>query len=405
MKGKKGWRSEEIDIVLQEDAPKAMTMQNPRVIMSNDHERAETFRLSTTDTRDLVWAYTRMRGQDLLKFGVDKQEGQGNISKDQSYEVCVAMFRDVIVHLTTLDLNSPQFRPYFVASYEPIPGSWAGTGVIQRVLKASKIARSFMYNAIRNAAYSATPTGEIVYDRIAEFYPDSDELNNFNAGHMYLTSPDRTGSAGGRNAVSFYNVPDNSGNLIGGMKTFLELVDQLAAIPKVGSGDLSGQSTLGRSYRGVALVMAAEAKTIKSALLTFDQGIQEPILTAMYREIMKKNSDPLLAGDAILIARSTSGYVTKEANAAARSETLNTAVGLAQAGLIDQGLLSSLVDQVLKDQGVDVDAYKAKQSLQAQLQGIPEGQQQPGGNPAQAAPDGRAAQTGITGTDGQPIAV
>jgi hypothetical protein len=360
----------------------------------------------------MVWGYMRMRGSDLLELEVDKH-GKLDINEDQTYEVCTAVYRDILVHLTALPINSPSFRPYYVASYEPINGHWAGTGVIQRVLKASRIARSFAYAAIRNASYSATPTGEMDYSRLAEFYPDQDELGSLNAGHMFLTSPDRTGSAGGKNAVNFYNVPNNTANLLAGMKVFTDLIDQLAAIPKIGAGDLSGQSTLGRSYRGIAMVMAAEAKTIKAALLTYDTRIQEPILKAMFYDLMETTKDPLLQGDASIIARSTSGYLLKESQAAARSETLNAAVGLAQAGLVDPGLLKSLVRQVLIDQGVSVDEYEAKQQLDAAgnqgalgaAQGGAPGA--PGTPPSTvpAAPDGMSAQTGVTGTDGKKIAV
>jgi hypothetical protein len=128
---------------------------------------------------------------------------------------------------------------------------------------------------------------------------------------------------------------------------------------------------------------------------------------------MENTKDPLLQGDASIIARSTSGYLLKESQAAARSETLNAAVGLAQAGLVDPGLLKSLVRQVLIDQGVSVDEYEAKQQLDAAgnqgalgaAQGGAPGA--PGTPPSTvpAAPDGMSAQTGVTGTDGKKIAV
>lgn len=357
MKGKHGWRSEEIDEALKKEAPRSYLLNNLTIIKDRNPEVPVTTRMTTTDTQELVWFHGRLKGQDLIKLKVDKY-GKVAIEEDKHYEVCAAICNEYVVYLTALPTNSPSMRPYQVSSYEKINGSWAGIGILQRVKKAERIARSFMYSSIRNAAYSATPTGEIDYDRLKAFYPDEQELNKFNAGHMYMTTPDRTGAAGGKAAVSFFNVPNNTQNLLAGMSTFLDLIDMLAAVPKVGTGDLRGVATLGRSYRGIALVQQAEAKTIRAALDNFDREVIEPQLQGMYFHLLKTTKDSTIKGDARIIARSTSGYLVKEANASARQETLNSAVGLANAGLIKPELLQALVDEVLRDQGIDVDRYK-----------------------------------------------
>jgi hypothetical protein len=333
----------------------------------------------------MLYFHGRVPGMRLLQLGVDDEVTKGvKIEQEHVYEVAIAIVGKYIVNLSLTPLNTPIRRPYQVSSYEKINGSWAGIGVIQRVLKVEKIARGFMYAALRNAAYSATPTGEIDYSRLKGHYPNVADLNEFQAGHLFITDPDRTGSQGGKNAVTLYNVTNNTTNLVQGMNIFLELMDQMAGTGKLTTGDMRGMATLGRSYRGIALVQAAEAKTIQAALNNYDREIAEPQLRAMYWHLLETSTDKSIRGDANIIPRATSGYLTKEANASARQESLTQILPLAQAGYVDPLVVHALVDQVLRDQGVDVDRFKASSDAAQQNQGpaAPGGQPQQAGAPA-----------------------
>lgn len=367
MKGKKGWISESIDAALSTEAPRHPMANSIRW----NHENKETtadFRHTGTDTRELLWAHCRINGSDLIKLDVDKF-GNKTIVPEDVYEVCVGVVNFYIVHLTTLPANSPSVRPYQVASFETLNGSWAGIGILQRVAKAERIARSFTFSAIRNASYSAKPTGEIDYTRLKEFYPNKDDLQGFMAGHLYLTTPDRTGASGGKNAVNFFDVPNNTQQLLNGVTFFLEILENLAGVGKLTVGNMQGLATLGRSHRGISLVMGAESKLIRAALDNFDKLMLEPQLKAMYMHMLQNTKDDQIKGDASIIARSTMGYLAKETKAASRQESLNAAVGLAAQGLVDKELLTMLVENVLEDQGIDIKAYKARLAQTAALQG------------------------------------
>ena len=323
-------------------------------------QELNTARASTSDTKELIWFYGRMRGVDIgrIKGTPDKK-----LKDDDYYEVCAVLCDKYVVYLSLLDANTAKLRPYKVSSYEKLNGSWSGIGILQRVRKAEKLARAFMFAGVRNAAYSARPTGELDYERLRQHYPDVNDLNKFLAGHMYITDPDRTGITGGRSAVNFHNVPNYSQQLLNGVTFFLDLVDMLAAVPKLGTGDMRGMATLGRSYRGIALVQQAEAKTMRSALDHFDQDFQEPMLLNMYYHLQEFSKDSSVKGDARIVPRSTSGYLRKEANASARQETVQSVIGLANATtkdgapLVDGDLMKSLVLEMFKDQGVDVDRF------------------------------------------------
>lgn len=367
MKGMAGWISESIDAALSTEAPRHPMANSIRWNHENKEDISD-FRQTGTDTRELLWAHCRINGSELIKLEVDKFSKKEIVS-EKVYEVCVGVVNHYIVHLTTLPANSPSVRPYQVASFETLNGSWAGIGILQRVAKAERIARSFAFSAIRNASYSAKPTGEIDYTRLKEFYPNQEDLQGFMAGHMYLSTPDRTGASGGKSAVNFISVPNNTQQLLSGVTFFLEILENLAGVGKLTVGNMQGLATLGRSHRGISLVMGAESKLVRAALDNFDKLMLEPQLKAMYMHMLQNTKDAQIKGDASIIARSTMGYLNKETKAAARQESLNSAVGLAAQGLIDKELLTMLVENVLEDQGINIKAYKARQAQAMALQG------------------------------------
>lgn len=360
LKGKKGWVDDAIQAVYSNGPSKGLTTTQAILLGTSTTSDNGGVRSTESDTKELIWFYGRLRGVDIGKL---KGTGTTKVEDDEYYEVCAVLCDEYVVYVDLLAANTAKLRPYKLTSYEKLNGSWAGIGVLQRVRKAEKLARAFMFASVRNASYSARPTGEIDYDRLKQHYPKKDMLNEFNAGHMYITDPDRTGIAGGGAAVRFYNVPNNTQPLLAGVTFFLDLVDLLAAVPKLGTGDMRGMATLGRSYRGIALVQQAEAKTMRAALDNFDQDLNEPMLTDMYYALQEFSKDSSVKGDAKIIPRSTSGYMRKEADAAARQETVQAVIGLANATtqdgqpLIDSELMRSLVLEMFKDQGVDVDRF------------------------------------------------
>lgn len=377
-----GWIKTAIDAVLEKAPTTGMTPTQMAVMLPSTRADISAPRFTSTDTKEIFWFYGRMQGEDITKI---RSDASIRVEKDEYYEVCAVLCDEYVIYLDLLPVNSPKVRPYNVSSYEKLNGSWSGIGVLQRVRKAEKVARAFTYAAVRNAATSAQPTGEMEFERLREFYPDQDELNSFKAGHLYLTSADKTGLQGGRNAVTFHNIPNHSQSLLNGVTFFLDLVDLLAAVPKLGTGDMRGMATLGRSYRGIALVQQAEAKTIRAALDNFDQDLQEPILRSMYYTLQETSKDPSVRGDAQIIARSTSGYLRKEANAAARQETVQAMVGLANAKtedgkpMVNSELMKSLILEMFRDQGIDVDRFYG-------ADGLPTSGAQDEGNPVPTAP-------------------
>jgi hypothetical protein len=270
-------------------------------------------------------------------------------------EMIVFVSGEKILYAKQQRANSAQFRPYYATSYEKLNGSAYGVAIAQRTHKASRIARSMVYAMVRNAGFTAQPTGEMDIARLQEFnHPD--DLTRLNIGKFLHSSPDVTGRQGGHvNAVSTYNIPNYMAQYQSGVTFFLDIIDLLSAVPKISSGDMRGLATLGRSFRGIAMVQAAESKSTKAALDNFDKDIQEPIFLAMYNELMSSTKNSNLKGDIRVKARGTSGYTTKEAKAAARQESLQQLAPFS--AQIPPNLMEAVLRGFIEDMGIDTERY------------------------------------------------
>lgn len=276
--------------------------------------------------------------------------------KESTYvEMIIYAFGKQIIYAKQQKSNSSKYRPYDITAYEKLNGSAYGTGILQRVHNASRIARSMTYAMIRNAGYTAQPTGEMDISRLTEFQ-DAKDLGSLNLGTFLHAEPDLTGKQGGHTpAVTVYNIPNYMGQYQAGITFFMDIIDLLSAVPKISSGDMRGLATLGRSFRGVAMVQAAESKSTKGALDNYDHDIQERIFLKMYNEMMENTKNKNLKGDVRVKARATSGYTTKEAKAAARSEALQFIAPFADKA--PPGAINALIFKVLEDFGVDIERY------------------------------------------------
>lgn len=350
MRKEPNWFADAIDAEIERTS-----VTTPTPVLRKNKERSEMVMPVNIDELEVYTFEGKVPRKLLLDTGVAVN------SKEPFIEIVAEFTTQELLHLRQQKANSALFRSYHATSYERLNGSLAGIGILQRVHKAARIARAMTFAAIRNAGYTARPTGEVDVERIKEHYPNfKQEMSTLMFGQLYFTNPDLTGQKGGVPAINLWNIPNVVPQLTNAITFFLELLDMLSMVPKVGSGDMRGLATLGRSFRGIALVQAAESKTVKGALDNFDRDIQESIFRRMYDELVESG----VKGDARVMARGTSGYLMKEANAAARQEALTAMAPWIQT--LPEKLVTDLIGAVVKDFGIDVDRYNLPAAQAAQ---------------------------------------
>jgi hypothetical protein len=323
--------------------------------LSGDRDRTLQALVSDSVPVGVLECHMSVSSRELARYGiaVPGYDENDKLSRYTSHEAIVMMLHHHIIHVRLAPSNSPVERPYSVGSFEQSSDTIHGTSVVMRTRRVARVARAFLYASLRNAAASAQPSGEVDAERIAEYLP-KDSWGLYLSGTVMPVSPDIHG--GGRPAYYFHNTPNNTAAFLNAMQMFMAMLDQSSGIPSIASGDMSGNATLGRSFRGLSLAIAAASKGIKLPLLNLDRMV-ESLVTRTYYYIQQYGKDADMKGDANVVARGSSGYLQKEAQAAAAQESLQSAVVLAQSGIVPKDMLIDLVRQVFADTVPNLDRY------------------------------------------------
>jgi uncharacterized protein with HEPN domain len=323
--------------------------------LSDHPERVPQPLISDATPVAVLEMHASVSARELFRYGVvvpgynpDTAEGEFT-----AHEAIVGLLCHRVIYARLAPNDSPVERPYSVGCYEQHNDTIHGFGVVQRCRRVARVARSFLYASIRNAAASALPTGEMDAQRVAEYLP-KDQWGQFLTGTIIPVSPDH--SSGGRPAFYYHNVPNNVDKFLQAMQLFMSMLDTASGIPGVASGDMAGQATLGRSFRGLSLAIASASKGIKLPLLNLDRMVEQ-VVTRTYYYLQQYSPDESLKGDANIVARGSSGYLQKEARQSAVTESLQSAVVLAQSGIIPKEMLVDLVRQVFEDTVPDINRF------------------------------------------------
>lgn len=272
---------------------------------------------------------------------------------DHQLRECVALMLNArLIHLRLTQWGSPIERPFSVMSWERVNDSLCGIGVAQRCARVAKAARAFLYAAVRNASVAAMPIGEVDVSRIAE-YVDRDDFGELPLGTVVPVTPDMSGGSGGA-AYRFTMVPANTPSFLNAMNEFRALLDEASGIPAMTGGSMQGTATVGRSFRGMALLHASASKSLREAVTNIDRGF-EAMFQRMYW-YLQGTADATIKADAYIQARGSAEYLSKAADLEASRESLVQALPMLANGLVPKEMIIELVKAAFSGL-VDVDRY------------------------------------------------
>lgn len=227
---------------------------------------------------------------------------QGKLLKDKGLKGITDELRDYFVqawvinrHVIKVQLQpSPRKRhPYFITSFEKVPGTPVGNGLPDILSDIQDVANAALRAMVNNLSISSGPQVVVSDDRLAPG-ANGDEMYPWKRWHV---TSDPFGGSGGasQQPVTFFQPNSNATELLNIYDKFNAMADELAAIPKY----ITGQSATGagRTAAGLAMLMANAAKILQTVAANIDRDILEPLLKQLYDMIMLTDTSGLLAGD------------------------------------------------------------------------------------------------------------
>jgi len=282
-----------------------------------DHDDAEfedaTGRDFDDATGDLVAAiqlWDSVPGDLLLEWGMDELE----IPDPQMSYPCEVWMIDNVVIKAVLNYDPLGRKPYYLTSFEKVPGRIDGNGVADLCMDAQNMCNAAARALANNMGISSGPQVGVNVSRL----PSGEDITQMYPWKIWqFTQSDYADSSP---PLSFFQPNSNAGELMAVFSKFMDLADEVSGIPRY----MTGQHVpgAGRTSSGLSMLISNAGKSIKQVISNIDHDVMTPMLERQYQRNLRYASDPDLIGDVQIVARGAMSLVVKEAESVRKTEFL-----------------------------------------------------------------------------------
>jgi hypothetical protein len=210
-------------------------------------------------------------------------------------------------HVIKANLSpSPRSRHnYFITSFEKVPGTPVGNGLTDMISDIQDVANATLRSLVNNISISSGPQVVVNDDRCRP-EENTDELFPWKRWHV-------TNDPVGNNSkppVEFYQPQSNANDLLTVFKAFVDLSDDVSAIPKYIGGQASGGA--GRTASGLAMLMGNASKILQTVAANIDRDVFEVALMQLADLVLLSDTTGILTGEEDISVQGVSVAVQRE---------------------------------------------------------------------------------------------
>ncbi len=390
MRGVPGYNDEALDQVLERFGDNGF-----RQWLMGDQERDRLegkphARLFTKEVLEALEFWGSISGKMLLDWGL-KPTKKMPIEWNREYEVTAWQIGPFVIKVS-INPDPLGRRPYEIAQWNEIPGSFWGTALPEQMRDIQVMCNAAARALANNMGIASGPQAEVQVDRL----PDGEDVSSMFPWKIWQTTSDRTGS--GQPAIRFFQPEMNAQSLMTVHQYFMKMADEVTGIPAYLYSGQTG-SGAGRTASGLSMLMDNAAKGIKTAIAALDVVVSA-MVDRLYIHNMMYDADPAIKGDFKVKAQGAMGMVLKEQLQQRRMEFLQITANPVDMQIVGPNgrayLLREVADQLQMDTSrlvpspemleFNQEKQMAFQAAAAQLpgQGSPSASAAPGGAPMAA---------------------
>lgn len=253
-----------------------------------------------------------IQGKLLIEYGMDKKTIPDEL---RDYFVQAWVIGKYVIKVQMAP--SPRKRhPYYITSFEKVPGTPVGNGLPDILNDIQEAGNATLRALINNMSISSGPQVVVNDERLS---PDEDGEQMFPWKRWHVQS-DPMGNNGAP-PINFFQPSSNAQELLGVYQRFVDMADELSAIPKylAGSGATGGA---GRTASGLAMLMGNASKILQTVAANIDRDVLDPLLSALYDMVMLTDTSGMLTGEEKVRVLGVSVAVQKETQRARQLEFL-----------------------------------------------------------------------------------
>lgn len=206
---------------------------------------------------------------------------------------------------TQLNPSPRQRVPYFITSFEKVPGTVIGHGLPDILEDVQEASNATLRALVNNMSLASGPQVVVNTDCLAPT-TNADELYPWK---RWRVQNDPLGN--NQAPISFFQPQSNAQELLQVFTALNNLGDDLSAIPRYITGEsLSGGA--GRTASGLSMLMGNSQKVLQTVAANVDTDVLRPLLSAIYDMIMLTDTSGLLTGNEQVTVNGVHVTVQKE---------------------------------------------------------------------------------------------
>lgn len=312
-----------------------------------------------------------VQGRMLLDYGMDPA-----LIPDELRDYFVQAWL-IGNHVIKVQLSpSPRKRhPYFITSFEKVPGTPLGNGLTDILADVQEAANATLRSLVNNISISSGPQVVVNAERLApnedgeELYPwkrwfvQNDPLSNSN-----------------QPPITFFQPQSNANELIQVYQWLNNLADDISAIPKyITGGGASGGA--GRTASGLSMLMNNASKVLQTVAANIDRDVFGPLLRQLMDMLLLTDQSGLLSGQEEVEVKGVNVAVQRETQRARQLEFLSITANPIDSQIVGPKGRAAILRSVSQTIGLDgeeivpsedeLEQMQAQAAAAAQAQGVP----------------------------------
>lgn len=390
VKGLPGYNSEAIDEILELAYVDGLhewwdTIDTARAELE-DRERWARTATSLIDTAEFTG---HVSGKLLRMWGMSEDE----VPDEHDEYFVTAWLIDRRVIKVQINPATNQRAPYFITSFEQMPGALIGYGLPDLLEDVQTICNAAARAMVNNASIASGPQ-VIINDAVLQ-PGETDDLYPWKRWHVNY---DPVLVSSGTKPIEFFQPQMNAPELMGIYEKWSIMGDEISAIPKymTGSEKVGGA---GRTASGLAMLMGNASKTLQNIAASIDRDIIKPVLVQLFDLIMLTEPDTF-RGDELIVVKGVNHAVKREQDRMRQLEFLQLTANPIDMAIVGPEGRANILRSIAQNLGLEHERTvptdeEIKANIAQQAAAAGQGQPTPpaqGGDPSQtpAPKDARA---------------
>lgn len=301
-------------------------------------------------------------------------------------------------HVIKVQINpNPKERaPYYISSFEKVPGSLYGNALPETLSDIQDVANAALRSLVNNMAFASGPQVIVNEERLSPL-TDADTMYPWKRWRT-ISDPlamDNT------TPISFFQPESNAAELLGVYNSMMDIADEVSAIPRyiTGSADAGGAAS---TASGLSMLMNNASKVFQSVAASIDREVFEPLLADLYDMVMLTDGGKTLRGDEKIVVRGATVAMQKEQDRMRRMEFLQMTANPIDMQIVGMKGRAAVLENIAEDLGLpyeqivpNQDTMQQRLEVEAQMtnnQGDAAAQAQGSQAPAPGSSNGKGRQ-------------